>query len=187
MVINRTRILLSLGVLAAATWMMPSLGASPKAPKKPELTFTQVVEHETYTLAVDKSTVQKEVDKQGDTEVGAIFRVTLKKPVTSESGNVLKSFVNGVVGICGFNGLILIQSDIYDPKGKLLGTTTKPQAYPASDEGNNPSSEMYKYLCKGIPRVSTEPPVTPTAPKEPEDVMPSVDEHKHAKDGKLWV
>jgi hypothetical protein len=149
MVLSRTRLLVAVTVVAALSWLVPVLAKGPVEPKT-TYTFSPLGTWETHKIDVDRKTITSRVDKDGDTQVGAVFRVTMNEAVDVAPGKKVQTFVNAVIGICGFDSVLMIQSTAYDEAGQIISVLTEPQPYKDHKQDSTPPTEMYKFLCKGV-------------------------------------
>jgi len=120
---------------------------------KPETayTFTQLHSSEISSIEVDRSTMTRVVKRDGDTLSGAVFRITLVKPIDID-GKEAYTFVQAVLGVCGYDSIILIHSTAFDKKGVLVGTTERVRAFPDPKQADAAATVAYKLLCTGVPK-----------------------------------
>jgi len=139
-------IVVALGALIAAA---TALAGSPTPPKT-EYAFTPVGSWKTHKIDVDKKTVTSMVDKDGDTQVGGVFRITMAEATQAGEGKQIQTFINAVIAVCGYDGVLMVNSKAYDPTGTLLSELKDVQSYPDSKVPSTPVSEIYKFLCKDV-------------------------------------
>jgi len=150
MVINRLRLLIILGVLVVGSWFTTVVGAGGPVAPKTKFNFTTLGKWNTHSIEVDKTTVASMVDKDGDTLVGAVFQITLVEPLNSGNGKTVSTFVNSVVGVCGYDGVLLLDSKTFDPEGKFVGEDVAMKPYTDMKQASTPVTEMYKFLCDKV-------------------------------------
>jgi hypothetical protein len=140
-------IVVALGALIGVAATALAGSATPPTTK---YTFTPLGSWKTHAIDVDKKTVTSMVDKDGDTQAGAVFRITMTEPTFAGEGKQVQTFINAVIAVCGYDGVIMVNSKAYDPTGKLLSELNDIQSYPDSKTPSAPVSEIYKFLCKDV-------------------------------------
>lgn len=138
-------LLLTIGMAVAAT--ASSQVVKPQAVPKTKLMFTQIGKWPTHSLDVDKSTVSKRILDDGTVMVGGMFKMTVAQPIALENGKSVSYFVNAVVGMCGKNEVMLLNSKAYSPTGELLNELTEPKRIDDEDQPSAPTTEIYRFLC----------------------------------------
>lgn len=139
-----------LGALAAGALILgvSLVEANTTAPKT-KFNFTPLSSTSVYRVDIDKSTKHSIIDAQGDTLVGAVIRLTPTTPIAGiVDGQLIGTFINTVVAVCGNGGMILAQTTFFDPTGKPLGTAS-PMEVIRVEPSRNPTADIYEYLCQG--------------------------------------
>lgn len=134
-------------VLLAFT--ISTLASSHTVPPTTQFTFSLLAKTESFTIDIDEKTKHKIIDEDGDTLVGAIFRVTPKNHVVTGTPRVtVGTFIYRVVAICGHRGLVVLQSSLFDPSGKEVLVSTDVEVI-AVREPVAASYFIYRHLCAG--------------------------------------
>ena len=145
--LTRLLLLASLIVLIGAFLGASTLVEANAPPQK--FNFTPLFQSNLYRLEIDNSSIYSQVDKDGDTLVGAVTRYIPAVPVDgAKPGQKIGSFVNVVVAVCGHRGMLVIQSSMFDPAGTLIETVSDVRAIPI-ESPSSPAGLMYEFLCIG--------------------------------------
>lgn len=105
------------------------------------MVFDKIAEDENAILEVEKNSLSSMIDKDGSVLAAGITRIIIKAPTTREV-----YFVNAVIAVCGYNGLVILRSKIFDKDGSLVDEVKDAQAL----MGIDPSSIAgisYLHLC----------------------------------------
>ncbi len=139
-------IFLGIGALVLGATPIIANTVIPSGPFK----FTPLFKNDVYALDIDQSTVFSTVDEEGDTLVGAAVRLVPTRP-TEANGTKISTYINAVIAICGHDGIIMVQSNLFDENGKLLLTENVMSPLPITSP-NSPTAVIYKHLCRDAPR-----------------------------------
>jgi hypothetical protein len=120
---------------------------------KPETAhkFTPLHSSEISSIEVDRTSMTRITKRDGDTLSGAVFRITLVKPIDIGSKEAY-TFVQAVIGVCGYDGIVMMRSTAYDKKGVEVGTTDRARAFPDPKQADAAATVAYKLLCTGVPK-----------------------------------
>ena len=147
MSVSRAVIFISAAIMSIAMAVVLSLSSTSVSAQSgtryaaTPFTFKKLFEDRRVILEHDPKTKTAVVDKDGDTLIAGIFRVTDKNPVPNE-GSV---FVMMVVAVCGYNGVIIAHSKNFDSTGKFLDNTT--QFEPMQSKPGTAVEASYNALC----------------------------------------
>lgn len=149
MALKRSSLLIVAASVAALSWLAPMLASSADGVPAKRI-FSKVGTWKTHKIEVDKNTVTLVRDKDGDPLAGAVFRITMTKAVPTGDGKEVHSFVNSIIAVCGYDGLLMVNSKAYDAAGKLLSELNDMQQYRDAKQESTPTTEIYKFLCKDV-------------------------------------
>ena len=145
--IRRPLLMLLITSIAAVLSLSGFVEAGPSEGKK--FNFSPLASFEAYKLEIDNETKHSTVDDDGDTLVGAVVKITPAVAVDSNVPNrQVAAFVNTVVAVCGHDGIILLQSSMFDQKGEHIQTVHPMKAISTKTQ-TTPSNVIYKHLCTG--------------------------------------
>ena len=105
-------------------------------------TFKRIFDGGTDILEADLSTFTAQLDPDGDTRVGGIFRVIRKG---AEPGS-MASAITLAIAACGYNGIVMVRSREYGHDGKLLRDNLTPQILADLQPGTG-GAMTYHALC----------------------------------------
>ena len=112
-------------------------------------TFTPVAKSSMFTVDMDQSTRHETIDEDGDTLIGGVFRVTLANPVVGGTPRkTVGTFIYALLAVCGHDGLVILQSNLYDPLGKHVQLVDTMEAVSVKSEAS-PTAVIYTHLCTG--------------------------------------
>jgi hypothetical protein len=110
---------------------------------KTEYTFNKVIEeNDAFSIYTDPVAAHKVLDADGDTLSAGVFLIKTKKPIGEQQTTF---FVNVVIGVCGYDGIILLSSKQYNQQHDLISDTQPMLLFPS--EKGTPSDFIYKHLC----------------------------------------
>ena len=114
-----------------------------------KFTFSAMAKSDLFTIDIAEETKHMLVDEDGDTLVGAVVRVTPKNHVFGGNPRqTIGTFIYSLIAVCGHNGLVLVQSNLFDPTGKEVQVLTDLEAVPVRGP-STPTGMIYSHLCKG--------------------------------------
>lgn len=128
------------------------LASSPVTGNQPphvERKFSPFAQNDNFKIEIDLDTQHTIIDGDGDTLAGAVVKVTPKIPL-SVAGTQKKigSIIYSLVAVCGFNGVVVIRSQVFDPKGKEVADTVGADMIRLGAI-DAPTAMIYHQLCKG--------------------------------------
>jgi hypothetical protein len=112
-----------------------------------EMAFEDLGIWSNYSIEVAPSSLARELDPDGDTLSYGVFRVTVKDGLLITDTLRGYTFVDTVVGICGYDGLVLMITDVFDKQGKLIHNSSPNKTYRDIRSLETPPGQMYKKLC----------------------------------------
>lgn len=141
--------LVGTGLLIATTTLLA--GSAPST----QFNFSlQIANNKHFTVDVDPSSVSSTVDEEGDTLSAGVFRLTFAKPLV-DGKQKITTFVNTVVGVCGYDGVIVMNSALFNEKGQLVRENTEMSEPINILKQQTPSDYIYAHLCPGKSKVGT--------------------------------
>jgi hypothetical protein len=117
--------------------------------KDGDYTFTPIGTWKDHTISIDDNTVMSKIDEDGDTLTGAVFRLTYPKTLKLKDGTRVSKIISSVVGVCGYNGVLVLTSEIYDEHGEMVATSDKSKPFPDQGVVGSLPTEAYAKLCPG--------------------------------------
>lgn len=131
-----------------------SAESSKESPK-----FTKLFEDDSKLIEIELKSLSAVLDNKGEVLAGGIIKLTLKKPEDETA-----IFVNAVIAVCGYNGIMVIRSVQFDKNGKFLRNITTPVPL-QNIKPNSSSGIVYAFLCSKAPAPT---PIEPPSYKAPE-------------------
>lgn len=107
--------------------------------------FEVIVQDAEIRIAVDKSSMFALLDKDDDLQVGGVFQILTN---TAEGP---KTFVNAVVAVCGYKGIIVIKGRMYNSAGILESVQTGPRSF-TNISMTSTAGIIYGFLCGNPPQ-----------------------------------
>lgn len=145
---SRKVVLCTVAVLASIASSTMSSSAQSSQPKRP--VFTPLVTLPHIKIEIDSSTLTSLKGPEGDTQVGAVFKLIMKEPIEVEGGRYIGSFINASIAICGKNKLVTVNSKLFDLNGALLNEEKRISISEDKKIPTAPVTEIYKFLCKDV-------------------------------------
>lgn len=146
----RRLFLLFLAVGALLVWSVHTLVEANTIAPETQFKFEPLVAFDTYKLDIAPETKHTAVDVDGDTLVGAVIRLTPTEPMTGEKPDqLIGTFINAVIAVCGRDDIILVQSNMFDPTGKEIAVVQIMKPMPVGTPFT-PTDVIYKHLCAGV-------------------------------------
>lgn len=110
--------------------------------------FTLLKQAPTHKIEIDMSTFKEQLDSKDEPLVSAVFRTTYNTPIML-SGVPASVFIDAVIGICGYDGLVIVKSTAIGTNGKTIGTNEEPRSRSIDKIPGTFTYEAYRRLCNG--------------------------------------
>lgn len=114
-----------------------------------EYSFSTIGTWGDHSIAVDESTMASKLDGDGDTLTAGVFKTTYPNLLKLPSGLKVSKIVTFVIGVCGYDGIVVMASEAYNSDGELVAQTDVPRPYKGVDIAGSLPTVAYKKLCPG--------------------------------------
>jgi hypothetical protein len=132
-------------VAACAFYFIPETSEG----KDGDYTFTPIGTWKDHTISIDDNTVMSKIDEDGDTLTGAVFRLSYPKTLTLKNGMHVSKIISSVIGVCGYNGVLVLTSEIYNEHGEVIATSPQSKSFLDQGVAGSLPTEAYAKLCPG--------------------------------------
>ena len=148
--LTRVRLALLAGLVASIGLLFASNTLLAQgAVKQPEMKikFTEIGRWATHSIDVAGDTILEQAGDDGSVIRGAAFRVTASEPFDVENLKV-GTMVHIVVAKCGTDAILVTDTMMFDPQGKLV-KQTKPMSTVKNSAPTDSNTFVYRFLCSG--------------------------------------